>query len=168
MTQLTRRFDWKDRIKRWLPVAVWASFIFLFSSGNFSSSNTSQVLDPLLHWILPGISAHQMDLIHFFIRKFAHWAQYFILAALTLRALQSKAIAAWESRHLIGTIVIVLIVASADELHQSFVPSRTAALGDVMIDLFGGTCGALWMYLWQGKKAARQRNAVFESRSVGL
>jgi VanZ family protein len=160
MNQLTRRPDWKDRIKSWIPVAVWASLIFFFSSCQLASTNTSQVLGPLLHWVLPGISAEQLDTIHFFTRKFAHAAQYFVLGALTLRALRSKAIQAWEARHLVWAILVVLIVASADEFHQSFVPTRTGSLGDVFIDLFGGTCGALWMYLRQGSKTRLSRQRV--------
>ncbi|MGN6720013.1 MAG: VanZ family protein, partial [Candidatus Binatia bacterium] len=32
-----------------------------------------------------------------------------------------------------------------DEWHQSFVPSRTASVIDVLIDTFGGICG-IWTF----------------------
>lgn len=152
MDQLTRRPGWKDRLKTWIPVAVWASFILFFSSGHFSSSNTSQILGPLLHWIVPTISAQHIEMVHFFIRKFAHWGEYFVLGALTFRALGNQAMGTWGTRHLVWSVLIVLMLASADEFHQSLLPTRTASVGDVIIDLVGGACGALWMYLRYGKK----------------
>jgi VanZ family protein len=47
-------------------------------------------------------------------------------------------------------LVFILLYAIGDEFHQSFVPSRTASLGDVTIDVLGGICGVVWMY-WYGK-----------------
>jgi hypothetical protein len=37
--------------------------------------------------------------------------------------------------------IFVLVYAIGDEFHQSFIPSRTASFGDVMINMFGGVCG---------------------------
>jgi VanZ family protein len=51
----------------------------------------------------------------------------------------------WQSRHIAFTLVFIFVYALSDEFHQLFVPSRTASLGDVMIDVFGGICGIFWM-----------------------
>ncbi len=162
MSKPISHVTWKNRLLRWVPVAVWASFILFFSSGHFSASHTSEVLGPLLQWLVPTISAQHIDLIHLLVRKFAHWANYFILGALTLRAFRNPAVEAWERRHFIWTMLIILLLASADEFHQSFVPTRTAAVGDVMIDLFGGACGALFMYLrYGGETRPPQQRSIF-------
>ena len=78
-------------------------------------------------------------------RKLGHWTEYFILAVLTMRALRKETGKNWELRHAVPTLIFILIYALSDELHQVFVPSRTASFGDVMIDVLGGICGILWM-----------------------
>jgi VanZ family protein len=156
----SQRLNWQYLFYRWAPVALWASFILFFSSGHFSSSNTSQILGPLLQWFVPAISVQQIELIHFLIRKFAHWANYFVLGALTMRAFYNPALGTWEKRHVLWTILIILVLASADEFHQAFVPARSASAVDVMIDLFGGICGALFTCLLYGVifRTPRQRS----------
>jgi VanZ family protein len=46
------------------------------------------------------------------------------------------------------TMALVILYAFSDEFHQSYVPSRSASIGDVTIDSCGGLCGALWMNLY--------------------
>jgi VanZ family protein len=46
-------------------------------------------------------------------------------------------------------MALALVWAATDEFHQSWVPSRTASIVDVMIDGFGGLLGTFWMYLRQ-------------------
>jgi VanZ family protein len=63
--------------------------------------------------------------------------EYFILSMLILRGIR----AGQKGLHLRWVLVTILIVAcyaSLDEYHQSFVPGRTAAVGDVLIDTTGG------------------------------
>ena len=78
-------------------------------------------------------------------RKLGHWTEYFVLAVLILRALRNETGKRWELRHAALTLVFIFVYALSDELHQVFVPSRTASFGDVMIDVLGGICGILWM-----------------------
>jgi VanZ family protein len=137
---------WTTRIKNWLPVIAWAGLIFFFSTDEFSSSNTSPIVESLASWVFPEISSQSLEMIHLAVRKLAHWSEYFVLAALLLRALKNEAGKKWKWRHATPTLVFVFLYAASDEFHQTFVPSRTASVGDVMIDVFGGICGILWMY----------------------
>ena len=45
-------------------------------------------------------------------------------------------------------------VAAIDEYHQSFVPSRTAAITDVLIDMSGGLVALTILALWRLARAA--------------
>jgi len=85
-------------------------------------------------------------MIHGAVRKFGHWSEYFVLATLILKALQDETGKKWDSPHVTLTLVFVFLYAASDEFHQIFVPSRTASVGDVIIDVVGGICGILWMY----------------------
>lgn len=136
---------WARRIKHWLPVITWVGLIFFFSTDEFSSSNTSPVVESLASWIFPEISSQTIETIHLALRKLGHWTEYFVLAVLMQRALLKESGNKWQLRHTILTLVFVLVYALSDEFHQVFVPSRTASFGDVMIDVLGGICGTFWM-----------------------
>jgi VanZ family protein len=146
-----------NMVKKWIPVVLWAALIFSFSSDAFSSSNTESALKEFLSWLIPEITSEQFDAVHLAIRKIAHWAEYFVLSILLLRALESERRTNWQWRSVVWTLLLVLIYAVADELHQAFVPSRSALVDDVLVDFFGGGCGILWMYTLRKRPGAREK-----------
>jgi VanZ family protein len=124
-------------LKTWWSALLWAVVISGFSTGVFTSENTSRIIIPILHWLLPHASTHALYRLHHIIRKCAHFTEYFILSLLILRAIRAGRPGsrfAWA----LAAIAIVACYASLDELHQHFVPGRTAAVGDVLIDTSGG------------------------------
>ena len=133
-------------LKHWTPVVVWAGLIFFFSTERFSSSETSPILGPVLSWLFPKFSTEQLDAIHLGMRKLGHWSEYLVLSILLMRALRNTGNGKSEARHAAWSVLLVFLYAASDEWHQSFVPSRTASFVDIIIDLFGGICGAFWVY----------------------
>ena len=124
-------------LKRWWPALLWAVVISTFSTGLFTSENTSRIIVPILHWLFPRASVDTLYLIHHFIRKTGHVTEYFILSLLILRGIR----AGRRGVHLAWALVAIAIVAgyaSLDEFHQRFVPGRTAAVSDVLLDTAGG------------------------------
>ena len=109
----------------WLPIVAWATLIFALSSV------------PDLGTGLGG-----WDLV---LRKIAHAAEFAVLGALLLRALDRAAVA----------FALGALYAVSDELHQVFVPGRMGSPLDVAIDAVGVACGVL---LWQ--RAARARRVA--------
>jgi VanZ family protein len=62
-------------------------------------------------------------------------------------------------------ILIVAGYAALDEFHQSFVPGRTAAVTDVLLDTSGGAAAQLLIalaVLWHGVRKQRQESSVAE------
>lgn len=133
-------------IKDWLPVILWAALIFLFSTDLFSGANTAGVIAPWLRWIFPVWSTDDFDRVHLGIRKLGHLSEYFILALLLMRALHGQAKKPFDAKRVFLGIALIALYASSDELHQAFVPSRTASVFDVLIDTCGGLFGALSFY----------------------
>src|SRR5262245_27665562 len=113
--------------------------MFFFSTDQFSTAETSRVIVPVLMFFFPGVSSHQLHIWHEVIRKFSHMSEYFILALLTYRILQHE-----QQQDLIKpkvvTILVVLVAAILDELHQRFTASRNSSLIDVGYDCLG----AVW------------------------
>ena len=95
----------------WLPVLTWALVIFVFSSI------------PRL-----GTGLGFWDLV---LRKLAHTFEYAVLGFLLARALESQGLA----------FSVGAGYAVTDELHQSLVPGREAALLDVGVDSLGVAIG---------------------------
>ena len=128
---------------------IWLGLIFLGSTDVLSAEHTSRIIAPLLHWLKPDISAAAIAQIQFFVRKCAHVIEYAVLAMLLWRGLrrgtnlQLKAILRLRSGQALFITVwlAAAIFAMTDEFHQSFVPSRTASPGDVMIDISGALIG---------------------------
>jgi VanZ family protein len=139
-------------LANWAPVALWAALIFYFSTGSFSAPETSHILEPALNWLFPGISADQFAAIHLLIRKLGHWGEYFVFAILVLRALRRQWRGSPGLRHTAVTIGLVFLYAGLDELHQLFVPYRTASFADVLLDTLGGVCGVIWMLLYHRRR----------------
>jgi VanZ family protein len=124
-------------LRRWWPALLWAIVISAFSTGVFTSDNTSRIIVPILKWFFPHASQETLFLVHHFIRKMGHVTEYFILSLLILRGIR----AGKTGIHLgwaLAAVAIVGCYAALDEFHQSFVPGRTAAVSDVLIDTAGG------------------------------
>ncbi|CAM5184950.1 VanZ family protein OS=Ureibacillus acetophenoni OX=614649 GN=SAMN05877842_104148 PE=4 SV=1 [Ureibacillus acetophenoni] len=73
------------------------------------------------------------------IRDYAHFSLYFILGVILVSALKKFGLNIKNT--LLFSILICVIYAISDELHQIFVPGRGAQLSDVMIDSSGAILG---------------------------
>ncbi len=113
----------------WIPVFVWGALIFMLSTSAFTAANTSRIIDPILRWLLPGITAASVDLCHNLIRKAAHFTEYGILFWLLVRGPMA--------RRPYLALMLCVVYALTDEGHQAFVPGRTASLYDVALDSSG-------------------------------
>ena len=92
------------------------------------------------------------------IRKCAHFVEYFTLSLLVLRGIR----AGRRETHLGWALIAIGIVAgyaALDELHQSFVPGREAAVSDLLLDTAGGVAAQLVaaLFMFWAEVRARQR-----------
>jgi VanZ family protein len=127
----------RRELNYWLPPIVWAAVILLASTDLFSGTHTAGVLQQIAmklfgHRLAPDTAAT----LNFVMRKTAHLTEYGILSALTFRAFRG-ATKSWNPRWAIGAIVFAAFIASIDEIHQSFVPSRTGTWHDAVLDTAG-------------------------------
>jgi len=136
-----------------VPVVLWATCISGFSTGVFTGQRTASFLLPLLATLFPHVRPEHLLTIHQGIRKLAHLTEYFILSVLLYRALRQRA--GWDMRAAGLAIVIAGLYAMLDEFHQWFVPGRTAAPGDSLVDLVGAV--AAQCVLAVRARAARRR-----------
>ena len=103
------------------------------------------------------MSPERVGQIHYDFRKFCHLTEYAILALLIWRAIRqacgNKSAApehgagGWSWPEAGFALSMVFLYGASDEIHQAFVPNRTAQVSDVLIDTLGGAAGllALWI-----------------------
>ena len=139
----------RNRVWRYGPLLLWMVLVWFVSTKQFSALNTSQVLRPLILWIFPNLSEARVAAIHFAIRKAAHFSEYAVMGLLAARAFSTSAKEFLRQHWWLVSFITLVAYALLDELHQSFVPERTASIYDSAIDVIGGVT-ALFVYkLWR-------------------
>ena len=125
-----------------------------------SSEHTSRFLRPLFEHLFGSFGDSAWDLFHHVLRKSGHFVGYgtvgftFLRAWLyTLGRRGPTALLPWRLESTIHAILSTAIVACGDEFHQSFIPSRTGKLVDVLLDTAGATtlCLLVWLICWSGR-----------------
>jgi VanZ family protein len=138
-------------LKAWIALILWLIVIAIESTTYLSSQNTGRFLYPLLHFIF-GIDYAGFEPYHAFLRKTGHVFGYGLLSILFFRAwresLPSTSGARWTMRWASIAILGTAIVASLDEWHQSYLPTRTGTLHDVILDSCAGIAAQLAVFLW--------------------
>ena len=142
-----------QRVLDWLPAALSVLMIVLESTSTMSASNTSQWLYPLWVKLFGPISSADWDEVHHLIRKTGHFVGYGVVSLAffyswrqTLHRMAVKHWTLWRRASVLA-VGCTLLIASLDEYHQSFLPSRTASPVDVGIDLCGAIAAQLILLL---------------------
>ncbi len=138
-------------LKAWIATVLWLIVIAIESTNYLSSHNTSRILYPLLHFLF-GMDLERFEYWHFYIRKGGHIFGYGLLSILLFRAwretLPLARAAQWTMRWAILAVLGTGLVASLDEWHQSFIPSRTGTPWDVLLDSCAGIVAQILIILW--------------------
>jgi VanZ family protein len=135
-------------------VLVWLGVIRLESTDLASAKNTSGVLYAVIRVISPHVEPSFVSQLDMVLRKTGHFLGYGILSALVFLALRntnrdrlSSVLRRpwgiylrdlWRMEWAFLGIMVTLVTATYDEIHQTFLPSRTGRWQDVVLD----TCGA--------------------------
>jgi VanZ family protein len=89
---------------------------------------------------LPMLTEHVWD-------KVLHTIEYTGLGVLVFRALWGEGLGWWQSAVL--TVAVVSGYGASDEMHQSFVPMRSADVMDWLTDSLAGAIGAAAYLVYQ-------------------
>ena len=171
-------------VRNWWPVAIWLVVIRLESSDFASSAHTFGLLHQVLVAIFGRIDPRVVFLLNAILRKSGHFIGYAILSLLVFLALKYthrdrlRLVLQrrwgiffrdlWQFDWALTAVLFTVITASLDEIHQTFLPSRTGHWQDVALD----TAGALLMQLLLYARAAHamtiQRRKSADRHEVSL
>jgi VanZ family protein len=132
-------------LRTWWPALLWAVFIFIMSTDAFSAQHTASIFLPILHWFMPGMTHEQFHRIHHYIRKSAHFTEYFIFCLLLYRGIRGSRIG-WRWSWGLTALFIASGYSALDEIHQAFVASREATPYDSLLDSTGAFFAILWLW----------------------
>lgn len=139
-----------------IPALMMMYIIFSFSAQD---GTTSSALSYNVSYKAVSVADRALDLeltdqqisrcirkIHFYVRKLAHFTEYFLLAVTVAFPLYVYGI---RGIWLVITAGILCVgFAALDELHQHFVSGRSCSVRDVVIDSCGSLVGILFVRIF--------------------
>lgn len=137
--------------KQWIWTAILILYIlFIFSNsltpGDESSSQSGFVLE-LAKRCLAAVGLGNVGITEHFIRKLAHFSEYFILGALIVHVIRGfydgAAGLSWVPVWLLAGVLVPL----CDETCQLFTDGRSGQISDVWLDISGMLSGSLFFLL---------------------
>jgi VanZ family protein len=123
---------WRPLLFAWVPVIGWAALIFAFSAQ-------------------PDLTFVPDAGLDFVVRKVGHMAVFGILALLTWRAL---AVTTTLRRPWAWALVLTILYAISDELHQGTVAGRHASASDVVIDAIGAVLAVATVWFIRSRRSS--------------
>jgi VanZ family protein len=136
-------------LRAWWPALVWILIIACESTDTFSSEHTGTILYRLVTAFFGHVDLHAFDMVHHYLRKTGHVVGYGMLSLLLLRGW--RATFHYVRRLLLRAALLswlgTAFVAAMDEWHQSYIPSRTGTVWDVLLDSTAGLAFLLTAYL---------------------
>ncbi len=141
-------------LKSWAPAILWAVVIWLLSTAAFSDEGTLRYILPVLKWLFPHADHGALVTIHHYIRKSAHFVEYFIFGLLALRGIRGER-HGWKLKWALAAVAIAASYAALDEIHQAFEPGRGPSAYDSLLDTSGATTALLLAGVharWQARR----------------
>lgn len=114
---------------------IWMAFIFIMSS--FDSAESGSQSNIIVNIIANIFKINNYEVISFIVRKIAHFMEYLILGILVTNVFNVHGKKQYIS------IIVCIIYAISDEIHQLFVPGRSCQIFDMFIDSLGSSTGTL-------------------------
>jgi len=137
------------KVVPWILVILWMALIFYMShkpatESNKLSKGITEVIIDTVEKVDPDTNINK-DYFNHILRKNAHFFTYLILGILVLNGRSSSGVIGYKD--ISFTLLICILYAISDEVHQLFVPGRGGQVKDVLIDSFGSIVGIV-MYIF--------------------
>ena len=137
----------KKAIILWLITFIWMIVIFIFSAndGASSVSKSKKITYEVINIVEKKKSEEEkkekVEIIHPSVRKVAHAFEYAVLYILIISSLKASNIKV--NKIYLITLIICILYATTDEIHQLFVSDRSGNVIDVLIDSSGAIIGSI-------------------------
>lgn len=146
------------KILSWTLVILWMGLIFYLShqpatESNQLSTGITEVIIQTIEKVAPNLELDIRSLNHI-ARKNAHFFAYLVLGVLVINALRVSGVRGYSRIGL--ALLICVLYAISDEVHQIFIPGRSGEVRDVLIDSAGSSVGIL-VYMVVGRLVGKSK-----------
>lgn len=126
----------------WVLIILWMLVIFFLShqpavKSNRLSKDITKIIIETVEKIDPSIEMDKGKLNHA-VRKNAHFFVYLVLGFLIANGLKHR-----RNKAYIIALIICILYAVSDEIHQLYIPGRGLQLKDIIIDSGGAVVGII-------------------------
>ncbi len=165
----------RSLVRNWWLVVVWLGVIRMESTDTASAANTTVVLYKVIAVVVPHVEPSFVQQLDEVLRKSGHFLGYGILSVLVflalrntnrdrLRPLLSRSWGIylsdlWRAEWVLIGMLATVVTASFDEIHQTFIPSRTGRWQDVLLDTVGAAALQVVVYLFS-RRVLKQRQVT--------
>lgn len=146
----------------WLPSAIWLAVIVAESTNLGSSERTSRILYPIFHYLF-GMGAQRFGVFHIVLRKTGHFVGYAMLSFFLFRSWRGtfpRLSTRWCLQWATLAFVCTALVASLDEFHQTFLPSRTGTFRDAILDSSAALIAQVLIFLLLQRRNTEAEEAL--------
>ena len=125
----------------WTLTIVYTCLIWnnSLASGTSSGNLSEKVAEYLLTFVNKAGFTISFDLFHHYVRKLAHFSEYFLLAVLVLTSVHNT----MKQKKYLPLLLFGIGVPVIDETIQRFIPGRTGCFTDCLIDMSGYLAGLI-------------------------
>lgn len=131
-------------IKAWWLSVVCVLVVRVESTDRWSADNTKHEFYGWFNHHIWVVSWDRWGFINWEMRKLGHLTGFGLIGLAfyycwlhTLMPRTREPITRFRRRCALRGVLFAFLLAASDEIHQSFIPSRTAAVHDVVLDTFG-------------------------------
>jgi VanZ family protein len=141
-------------VSYWAPAIFMLACIMTESTDLMSAQHTHGWIYFLLRKYFPQVSPWQLWEVNLVIRKTGHVVGYGLLSTTLFRAFRgtfdqfAAPALKWYFRFSSSAVLATLLVATADEIHQMYLPSRAGSWWDVLLDTFAALVAQTVVYLY--------------------
>ena len=154
-------------IRTILIILLLGTFYIIFGFSSQNSTQSAGISRKITNIITANIKSIQekddkakeeiLYKIEHIIRKIAHFSIYTVVGLLMMSLMSTYKLK--QSKRIWISLIVGVLYASSDEIHQYFVPGRSARVFDVMIDSAGvclGICIVIFV-LWIARKVMERK-----------
>lgn len=127
-------------------VLIWMIIIFIMSS--FNATDSANQSNFIVNIIANIFNINNIILLSLIIRKLAHFTEYLILGILVINMFTKNN----AKKSCLLSILLCIIYATSDEIHQIFTPGRACQIKDILIDSVGSITGVYLFKLLKKRK----------------
>lgn len=142
-------------IRAILIIALITTFITIFGFSNQNSETSGGISQKVTEYVtkyIPSIQEMEeiekeevIDKIETAIRKLAHFSIYTLVGILLMSLMSTYKIKQIDKISI--SLIVGIIYAISDEIHQAFIPGRGPQLADVILDSMGVLTGIVLIIL---------------------